>query len=230
MSIKVIEDLIPKTNPNRPGQKMTPTYITIHDTGNTDATANAMMHARYLKNLRTTSPSWHYTVDDDVVVQHLPNTENAWHAGDGFNGPGNRHSIGIEICMNQGIDRAKAEMKAQQLIAMLMLQYKIPIKNVVQHNHWSGKNCPQVIRSRANGWANFINGVQAAYEQLTNPAKVAVDGWQKKLAFEAIDSLCSQGLLKDAEQWKNKTLSGDLMNDMPWLFWIMLDRIAKKEA
>ncbi len=36
-----------------------------------------------------TAISWHFTVDDSVVYQHLPLDENGWHAGDGTNGTGN---------------------------------------------------------------------------------------------------------------------------------------------
>ena len=51
--------------------------------------------------------SWHYTVDDHAIVQHLPDYETAYHAGDGKDGPGNTTSIGIEICVNAGGDFAQ---------------------------------------------------------------------------------------------------------------------------
>jgi len=40
-----------------------------------------------------------------------------------------------------------------------MKSYNIPIANVVQHNHWSGKNCPRNLRSGEKGidWNDFIN-------------------------------------------------------------------------
>lgn len=57
------------------------------------------MHARYEKNPETPT-SWHFTVDEKEIYQHLPLNENGWHAGDG--GTGNRKSIGIEICENDG--------------------------------------------------------------------------------------------------------------------------------
>ncbi len=163
---KIIIDLIPTTNGNRPGYKMEPEYITIHDTGNANKGANALMHAKYVKN-PTTGASWHFTVDDERVVQHLPLNENGWHAGDGRYGTGNRKSIGIEICMNSDIDRAKAERLAAELIAYLMWKYDIPITKVVQHNYWTGKNCPRLIRSRTNGWSEFIKLVTESNMTLT---------------------------------------------------------------
>ena len=77
---------------------MTPIYITVHNTANTAVGANAKSHASYVKNPDTPT-SWHFTVDDTEIYQHLPLNENGWHAGDG-NGDGNRKSIGIEICEN----------------------------------------------------------------------------------------------------------------------------------
>ena len=95
--VQIIQDLIPKGRRNRPGYKLTPKYITIHDTANTQTGADARAHANYLKNSPNLEASWHFTVDDKVIIQHLPLSENGWHAGDGANGTGNRQSIGIEI-------------------------------------------------------------------------------------------------------------------------------------
>jgi N-acetylmuramoyl-L-alanine amidase len=150
-----IKDLIPVGRFNRPGNKMSPEYITIHDTANTSPGANALMHARYLKTV-TKEVSWHYTVDDTTVVQHLPWNEAGWHTG---TSQGNGNSIGAEICMNSDGNRAKAEENAQLLCVGLMKETGIALDHIVQHNHWSGKNCPQVLRARANGWANFIEGI-----------------------------------------------------------------------
>lgn len=47
--MNIIQDFIPASNGNRPGYALNPTYITIHETANTSAGANAAMHARYVK-------------------------------------------------------------------------------------------------------------------------------------------------------------------------------------
>ncbi|WP_186312994.1 peptidoglycan recognition protein family protein, partial [Bacillus pumilus] len=83
---------------NRPGNYMKPLYITVHNTANTAKGANAASHASFVKR-SSTGVSWHYTVDENVIYQHLPLNENGWHAGDG-RGTGNMKSIGIEICEN----------------------------------------------------------------------------------------------------------------------------------
>lgn len=106
------------SNKNRPAYPMNPLYITVHNTSNTAKGADAASHARYVKNPETAT-SWHFTVDDEKIYQHLPLNENGWHAGDG-NGTGNRKSIGIEICENSDGDFEKAVSNAQWLIKKLM--------------------------------------------------------------------------------------------------------------
>ena len=160
--VQIIQDLIPKGRRNRPGYKLNPRYVTIHDTANPGAGANAKAHAAYLRGAAAASipSSWHFTVDDKVIYQHLPLTENGWHCGDGTNGPGNRQSIGIEICENKDGNRAQAEANAAWLTAKLLRDYGLKIGAVKQHYDWSKKNCPNVLRGRKNGWSGFLKAVE----------------------------------------------------------------------
>lgn len=159
----IIEDFIPVGRGNRPGYAMSPKYVTIHDTGNPSVGANAKGHANYIKgDIAAGLPvSWHFTVDDTVIYQHLPLSESGWHAGDG-NGSGNRASVGIEICENADGNRAKAEQNAALLVAWLHheLNSLSPFpSSMKQHYDWSGKNCPHIIRTRPNGWLRFLDSV-----------------------------------------------------------------------
>jgi len=157
--IEIIQDYIPKGKRNRPGIAMKAEYITIHDTANTARGADAKSHAKFLKNT-SSSVSWHFTVDDKVIVQHLPVNEVGWHAGDGGNGTGNRKSIGIEICENADGNRLLAEFNASYLTARLMYLYNI--NKVVQHNYWTGKDCPRILR-KTGRWKDFLDNVQRIY-------------------------------------------------------------------
>lgn len=175
--MEIIEKMIPKGRPNRPGYSMQPKYITIHDTANPSKGADALAHARFLQTT-TQKSSWHYTVDDQRIVQHLPVSESAWHAGDGANGTGNRSSIGIEICENEGIDRQKAEERAAELVAYLLQRLGLPLEAVVPHKHWSGKNCPHLLLPR---WGEFIAGVKGKLAEY----QLAVSQGQEKSRSEA---------------------------------------------
>ncbi|MBI0440898.1 LysM peptidoglycan-binding domain-containing protein [Bacillus amyloliquefaciens] len=161
--VKITKDFIPVGHNNRPGYAMNPAYITVHNTANTARGANAAMHARYEKNPETPT-SWHFTVDEKEIYQHLPLNENGWHAGDG-NGTGNRKSIGIEICENSDGDFEKAVANAQWLIKKLMKDQGISLANVVPHQHWSGKYCPRKLLDR---WDSFKAGISGAP---SSPAK-----------------------------------------------------------
>ncbi|SDC60722.1 Putative peptidoglycan binding domain-containing protein [Pelagirhabdus alkalitolerans] len=158
------QEFIPASNNNRPQYTMSPDYITIHETANTAPGATAHMHAMYVKN-PSTSVSWHFTVDDrPVIFQHLPLYETGFHAGDG-SGDGNRNSIGIELCVNDGGDFRQTRKNAAVLVRKLMDDYDIPISNVVTHNHWSGKRCPANL---LNQFDSFLNQVMDSQHKKTD--------------------------------------------------------------
>ncbi|OJF16363.1 MAG: hypothetical protein A6D91_11925, partial [Bacillaceae bacterium G1] len=147
--------------------KITPTYITVHETDNTDAGADAERHAKYLAENPATAKkpvSWHFTVDDKKIVQHLPTNEMGYHAG---SGTGNQQSIGVEICVNRDGDYEKAIQNAVWLVKKLMTDHGIPVSRVVPHQHWTGKNCPRNLLPR---WQEFIAAVQGKEaSQVTQP-------------------------------------------------------------
>ncbi|SFE13505.1 N-acetylmuramoyl-L-alanine amidase [Paenibacillus catalpae] len=181
-------DMIPAGRANRPGAPLDgPYFITIHDTANPGRGANALMHAKYLKGDAAAAlpVSWHFTVDDTRVVQHLPVTEHGWHAGDGSKGQGNLSSIGIEICENEDGNRTDAEARAARLVGDLLYKLKLPIEAVVQHNHWSGKNCPHIIRARKNGWEVFLDQVQTQLNEHLGEVDVPMTEAERK-QFEAL--------------------------------------------
>jgi len=132
---------------------MKPRYITIHSTQN--YTGDAHAHAKALKRGALKGGvcgylCWHFTVQDDVVIQHIPTNERGEHAD--FDGPGNRYSIGIEMCEHKGNDLAKTIDRTAQLTAVLMFHHDIPLSNVVPHYHWprrgknpANKNCPHFL-------------------------------------------------------------------------------------
>ncbi|OYN65427.1 peptidoglycan recognition protein family protein [Bacillus safensis] len=169
--VKVIQDFIPKSNKNRPGNYMKPLYITVHNTANTAKGANGSSHANFVKRPNT-AVSWHFTVDENCIYQHLPLNENGWHAGDG-KGTGNMKSIGIEICENADGNFEKAVKNAQWLIRQLMTEQGISLSNVVPHKHWSGKECPRKLLNR---WDSFKAGIATAHmgkKATAKPVKAA---------------------------------------------------------
>lgn len=184
-------DYIPAGRANRPGGSNPDTYITIHETGNAAKGADAAAHASYLKGDAAVKAmvSWHYTVDDHGIVQHMPDNETAYHAGDGAGGTGNAKSIGVEICVNAGGDFSKAKANAASLVRLLMAEHGIPLANVVQHNHWTGKDCPYTIRHTAGGWEAFLALCEGRGEVVS---ELDTD----------VDTLAAAGILTAADYWK----------------------------
>lgn len=146
-------------------------FVTIHETGNTNRGANARAHANYLKgNDAANLPvSWHYTVDDTETYQHLPENEDAFHAGDGA-GNGNRQSIAIEMAVNSDGNFQTTIDRTVALVADICTRRNIPIANIRQHFNWNGKNCPQNLRAgRPITWAVFLEKVRTTMEAQTTP-------------------------------------------------------------
>ncbi len=190
-------DLIPRENKSsRPALPMTPTNITVHETGNESQSADARMHTTYVDNTRN-YVSWHFTVDDSIIIQELPILENAWHAGDGPRGKGNRTSIAIEICVNKGGNFDKAKENAIKLINYLK-ENQNTIGVIYQHNHWNGKNCPNRIRK--SGWDKFLNRVESYIPPTIKKWPVpdwAVEAWQW-----SVDIGINDGIVQSKEEIK----------------------------
>lgn len=143
---------------NNPGKNLSSIeYITIHNTGNYSSGADAKSHANYLYGGKGES-SWHYTVDKKEIWQSFLDENSCWHTGAQ---KGNNVSIGIEICVNDKNGFKDACKNTAWLTSELMRKHNIPIEKVVQHNFWSGKNCPAELRSGSLGvtWNEFIEMV-----------------------------------------------------------------------
>ncbi len=164
--------------PNRPGTVIAPKKITIHNTSNTNRGANAAAHGKFVKDVgyytlqngQKNWVSWHYTVDDLMVVQHLPLNEMGWHAGPN----GNVQSLGIEICMHQGINQDAAYDRAARLCACLLFDMKLKSNSVVTHKFWTGKNCPALLL-QGNLWAKFLQTVEYYLNAITNNTYMMID-------------------------------------------------------
>ena len=177
-------DMVPK---GRHGRKvvrpMRPRYITIHSTQNYRADAN--QHSIALKRGALRSPKtktgnrigyliWHFTVDDHEAIQHMPISEQGEHAD--FHGPGNRLSIGIEMCEHRGSSRRATIERTAKLTAILMKKQGIPLRHVVPHYHWprkgrnpANKNCPHFLLDNGKPgkkWRWFLGRVNYYYQRI----------------------------------------------------------------
>lgn len=171
---------------------MNPTSITIHNTAN-DASARAEVNYM-LSNSNATS--FHVAIDDKEAVQAIPFNRNAWHAGDGGSGMGNRTSIAIEICYSKsgGSRFDEAEKNAAIYVAGVLRQYGWGVDKVTTHQHWSGKYCPH--RTLSNGWERFLNMVKAELtgSETPAPAKPKQVFWNMDAVLNVGDVVSSCGV------------------------------------
>lgn len=164
--------IVPETHPIRSRLPMQAKYITIHETANRNRSAGDEMHAAYVLTPDAIDRTvlWHATVDEDSIHQHLPWDEAGWHAGDGYNGPGNRRSIGVELCVNGNFEAT--QRLAARLVARLVktVPSLLPFPEcMAQHNRWSGKDCPAVLRFIPGGWDRFVGLCRAELDPKPAP-------------------------------------------------------------
>lgn len=131
-------------------------YLVIHYTGNAGDTAEN--NGKYFKN-NIVKASAHYFVDDDNVVQSVPDYYIAWSVGGSkyadaaktgggkyYGKAKNANSINIELCGTAGNGKAQPSAKtianALTLVRNLMNKYNIPQSRVIRHFDVTGKSCP----------------------------------------------------------------------------------------
>ena len=161
-------------------------FIVIHDTANTVKGADAMAHYRYLQHT-SRSGSAHYYVDDKEIVQAIDDSVVAWAVGDKWarknrtrDDVTNYNSVSVELCINQGIDKAKAYQNLLWLTRYLMAKYRA---EVVRHFDATGKPCPSTWK--ANNWAQWWK----FKKELTN----LVSKWAEKDWNWAVDNHITDG-------------------------------------
>jgi len=127
-------------------------YIAIHYTANNGDTAKA--NANYFQ-IHEVLASSHYFVDDDNIVQSVPDNFVAWSVGgkkynnDGgrlYNIAYNSNTLNIELCDTKKDEEIKATSKTIEnalcFVRQKMNEYNIDKDHVIRHYDVNGKECP----------------------------------------------------------------------------------------
>lgn len=169
--VEITQQLVPSHLASKVTSKGTnkQQWVTVHQTANPSKGAGAKAHANLQSRGNTRKASWHFQVDEHGAIQSFPLTAICWAAGDG--GVGNTDSIHVELCVNSDGDYLKTLKNGAELVKYLIGVLNLPLNRVVQHNKWSGKNCPSHLRASHNGhsWGDFKNMVQGSYVGNSNP-------------------------------------------------------------
>ncbi len=192
---------------------MTPKFIVVHNTAND---ASAENEIKYMKN-NNNPVSFHYAVDDKYVIKAIPENRNAFHAGDGVKGNGNRYGLSVEICYSKsGGERFnEAEKNAAKFISTLLKQYGWDISHVKKHQDFSGKYCPH--RTLDLGWGRFLTMIQNYMkeddEKMTNEERTKFNELVKAVSslaerVERLDSKMVYGYVDDnMPEWARPTIT-----------------------
>ena len=157
MAFTYKEMLIPESKYSlKAPYSMNAEFLVVHNTANK---TSAESEVTYMTN-NSTATSFHVAVDNKFVIKAIPFWRNAFHAGDGANGPGNRKGIGIEICYSTSDLSlfSKAEENAAIYIAELLEELNWGIDKVTKHQDFSGKYCPH--RTLDLGWERFLKMIE----------------------------------------------------------------------
>jgi len=191
-------------------------FIVVHNTANDASAANEVAYMISNNN----KVSFHYAVDDKQIVQGIPENRNAWHAGDGGSGKGNRYGLSIEICYSKsgGSRFIEAEKLAAKFIASKLKEKGWGIDKVKKHQDFSGKYCPH--RTLDMGWQRFLDMVQSELNALKGVDKVTEKNVPSSWAKEAWEWAKKEGLLDGTRPKDNLTREE---------FAVVLKRLADKK-
>ena len=213
--VNIVKDIVPKEKWElKCPYGMVADFFVIHNTSND---ASAKNEVAYMKR-NDAQTGFHFAIDDVEVRQVIPIDRNAWHAGDGAKGEGNRKGIGIEICYSKsGGERfEKAEEKAAEFVAEKLIEFGWGIDRVKKHQDFSGKYCPH--RTIDMGWERFLRKVEL-YMDLLHRVEVLEKSTEKVYNYTmeipdwgrpTIQKLLDKGLYK-GESENNLNLPENLL-------------------
>lgn len=127
--------------------------ITIH---NTHSTLSASEHFALMESA-TDHLATHYFVDENEVVQVMPESWCVWHTGKGFD-LGNMRTIAIEICRSECDLETylAAQANAKILINELLDKYQLTKADIFFHKDFQNVYCPHKILDIYGNKKNFI--------------------------------------------------------------------------
>lgn len=168
--MNIIKQIIPKELASYTNISFKPKYITIHEAelgiNDVEKYKDVSYYYNMLLNPKKDREKvgYHYIVDDKGVYEFIEPTIVAYHCGNKY---GNHNSIGIERCVNEGINHIEAINLQAELTALLMKNFNIPIENVTTHKYWSLKECPnRLLNNVPFSFEKFLSLVNDYYERM----------------------------------------------------------------
>jgi len=196
---------------NRPGTKIKPIGVVVHETANPGATAQN--HFDYW-NTKNRGSSAHAVVDWDEVIQLIPYNEVSWHAGR----TANLSMIGVELCRPEDHDEAKFNAvwdNAVQLFGDIFIE-QLGISTVTKDNlmshaevsdkwHETDHTDPISYFAEYNKTVDdFRCAVQQRINELTQPHPMSF--------VDAVNVLVAKGIINTPDYWVENAVNGKSVN------------------
>lgn len=167
-----INELLSLTNYNRANRGFDGVkYITVHYTAEPGDTARGECQSFYSVYQ---AASAHFFVDGTSIWRCVLDRDISWHCGSStyyHDFCRNTNSIGIEMCCRKSSTYTLSAYdddwyfasgtvdNTAALVRQLMMQYGIPLENVVRHNDVSHKVCPAPYVNSFSAWQSFLKRV-----------------------------------------------------------------------
>ena len=188
-------------NQNRSYQTLNATGLVIHDT---DAEGGTAQNNRDYFNRVYSASSAHYFVDWSTVIQTVPESEVAWHAGP----TANHRYLSIEMCMPYGNNQAQFNAtykKTVELAADICKRHGWSSNDIHSH-YWVSYNFHETdhedpiefLQSYGKSWDIFLQDIQNAINgqtiSVTSSSKSQINNndiatLQKELNSQALGDL-----------------------------------------
>ena len=194
--MQITEQFISEQSNHGKANANQPTYIVIHDTGNTSPTADADNHQAWLNSTPKTGRSAHIYVDDHQAIQIIPFNTPAWHTGKLYverpqvPACNNFNSIGIEFCVNSQGNLTQTLSNLVDVVAQVMRMFNIPLSRVITHQMSSGKICPMT----------FVRNPMLYKEFMANLKKATTEDVE---LTDALNYLKEKGVVNTPSYWLN---------------------------
>jgi len=148
--------------------------VIAHWTANKNKGADAQANRNYFNNNTDRYASAHYIVDDQEIIQAIPDNEVGYHVGANVYKPDgermragspsltpNYFVIGFEMCVNSDGDWNKTYRNSVELAAHLLRKHGFTTNDLYRHFDITGKDCPNMLLTPAT-WGKFKTDVTTA--------------------------------------------------------------------
>jgi N-acetylmuramoyl-L-alanine amidase CwlA len=225
----ITQDFLPD-GLNHSGASLEPVGLTIHETAT--PTASAENESAYFHN-GDRSASAHFFIDQDSIVQILPENLRAWHAGK----QANTRFLSIEMCHFDDEERfAEVWARTVWLAADICVRYGLNPESDQLHTHaWVSETWGETdhtdplsyFTAHGKTWADFVVNVVNEMEEISMAKLIDKHPNYYNYGVQAINDLAARGLLTGPAE-HIETLKKADENSMDWLSLVINNRIAEK--